>query len=284
MAARGSSTGLTTQDLNGIRTTLASGRKPKVVFTEAAGQIAGQAGQVVALRDPADDEWVVVRFGRDELPFAPLDLSVPPRGSGRRTTARRSPAATDTTPSTAPSPAAPSSAVPSSAAPSRVAPSRAGSPTREVRPTGSANGAPPPAAIPPQRQENPMPSTPSSTVDTAVPTSPTAAPGGDRPARKTTTPRQPKVKAPPSLTVTLSYADGDWFVGAQQGSKSLAKPYVIKAGEALRMVGLLDVPGVHEAVEQIIAAERAEANAQAERLRAELAEIEARLADLPKLA
>ena len=51
MVARGSSTGLTTQDLNGIRTTLASGRKPKVVFTEAAGQIAGQAGQVVALRD-----------------------------------------------------------------------------------------------------------------------------------------------------------------------------------------------------------------------------------------
>ena len=49
------------------------------------------------------------------------------------------------------------------------------------------------------------------------------------------------------------------------------------------MVGLLDVPGVHEAVEQIIAAERAEANAHAERLRTELAEIEARLADLPKL-
>jgi hypothetical protein len=279
MAARGSSTGLTTQDLNGIRTTLASGRKPKVVFTEAAGQIAGQAGQVVALRDPADDEWVVVRFGRDELPFAPIDLSVPPRGSGRRTTPRRSPASTDTTPSTAPP-----RAEPPRAEPPRVAPSRAASPTPEVRPTGSANGAPPPAAIPPQRQENPMPSTPSSTVDTAVPTSPTVAPGGDRPARKTTTPRQPKVKAPPSLTVTLSYADGDWFVGAQQGSKSLAKPYVIKAGEALRMVGLLDVPGVHEAVEQIIAAERAEANAQAERLRAELAEIEARLADLPKLA
>ena len=90
MVARGSSTGLTTQDLNGIRTTLASGRKPKVVFTEAAGQIAGQAGQVVALRDPADDEWVVVRFGRDELPFAPVDLAVPPRGSAKRTPTRRS--------------------------------------------------------------------------------------------------------------------------------------------------------------------------------------------------
>src|SRR5258705_1044282 len=89
MAARGSLTGLTTQDLNGIRTTLASGRKPKVVFTEAAGQIAGQAGQVVALRYPADDEWGVVRFGRDELPFSPVDLPVPPRGSAKRTPARR---------------------------------------------------------------------------------------------------------------------------------------------------------------------------------------------------
>ena len=129
-----------------------------------------------------------------------------------------------------------------------------------------------------------MPSTHSSTVDTPAPIASTETPNGDRPARKATTPRQPKVKAPPSLTVTLSYTDGDWFVGAQQGSRSLAKPYAIKASEALRMVGLLDVPGVHEAVEQIIAAERAEANAHAERLRAELAEIEARLADLPKLS
>ena len=40
------------------------------------------------------------------------------------------------------------------------------------------------------------------------------------------------------------------------------------------------VPGVHEAVEHIVAAERAEAEAQAQKLRAELAEIEARLAEL----
>jgi hypothetical protein len=268
MAARGSLTGLTTQDLNEIRTTLASGRKPKVVFTEAAGQIAGQAGQVVALRDPADDEWVVVRFGRDELPFSPVDLAVPPRGSAKRTPARRA-----TPPAEARAAADP---------PVAAGPSAARTPTDSTTSASS-------AAIPPQRQEKPMPSTQSSTVDTAASTTRTPpaaeAPASDRerPPRKVSAPRQPKVKAPPSLTVTLSYTDGDWFVGAQQGSKSLAKPYVIKAGEALRMVGLLDVPGVHEAVEQIIAAERAEANAHAERLRTELAEIEARLADLPKL-
>jgi hypothetical protein len=82
------------------------------------------------------------------------------------------------------------------------------------------------------------------------------------------------------LTVTLSYADREWTVAARLGSKVLAKPYGIKPAEALRMVSLLDVPGVHDAVESIIAAERVEAEDQARRLRSELAEIEARLADL----
>src|SRR5215470_4860213 len=83
--------GLSATDLDGIRTTLASGRKPKVVFTESAGQIAGQAGQVVELRDPADDEWVVVRFGRDELPFSPADLLIPARQPARRAGRNESP-------------------------------------------------------------------------------------------------------------------------------------------------------------------------------------------------
>jgi hypothetical protein len=89
-----------------------------------------------------------------------------------------------------------------------------------------------------------------------------------------------KPKGPAGLTVTLAYTDGERTVAANQGTRSVAKPYVIKPTEALKMVGMLDVPAVHEAVEQIVAAERAEAESQAERLRAELADIEARLAEL----
>ncbi len=59
--------------------------------------------------------------------------------------------------------------------------------------------------------------------------------------------------------MTLAYTDREWTIAAQQGTKTLAKPYVIKPAEALQMVSLVDVPGVHEAVEAIIDAERAEA-------------------------
>src|SRR5262245_6553251 len=75
--------------LEQIREGLAAGRRPRVVFTDSAGQMAGQVGQVVALTDPAtSDEWVVVRFGGDELPFSPADLELPSRGAKRAATGR----------------------------------------------------------------------------------------------------------------------------------------------------------------------------------------------------
>ena len=103
-----------------------------------------------------------------------------------------------------------------------------------------------------------------------------------KPIAKTKTPKAKaaKPKTPPSFTVTLAYADGEWTVAAMRGERPLAKPYLLKPAEALKMVGMLDVPAVHEAVEQILTTERAEVERQAERLRAELAEIEAKLADL----
>ena len=224
--------GLSTDELQHIRDTLAAGRKPKVMFTESAGQIAGQLGQVVELTDPGrSDEWVVVRFGRDELPFSPADLAIPPRGAGRRA--------------------------------EKAEPEPAVEPTPE--PEFKVIRSPAAAAV----EEVSV-----ATVDT-----PPAAPAAEgRPAKRAVKSARPK--GPAGLTVTLAYADGEWTIAATQGTKSLAKPYVIKPAEALKMVGLIDVPGVHEAVEQILSTERTEAEQQAEKLRAELAEIEARLAEL----
>ncbi|GAA2483986.1 hypothetical protein [Winogradskya humida] len=227
VVARTGVRGLGTEELQAIRDGLAAGRKPRVMFTESAGQIAGQVGQVVALTDPAEsDEWVVVKFGRDELPFAPADLEVAPKGPVKKV-----------------------AAPPAPAEPEKVEPE-------------FVLDSPPPVAAPAKVAEE------------------TAAPA-PAPAQRTKTPaRAAKPKPPSGLTVTLSYTDGEWTIAANQGSKALAKPYVVRPAEAMRMVALVDVPGVQEAVEQIVSSERAEAEQQAERLRAELAEIEARLQEL----
>jgi hypothetical protein len=82
------------------------------------------------------------------------------------------------------------------------------------------------------------------------------------------------------MTVTLAYQAGEWTVAAHQGSRTLAKPYLVRPAEALRMVAMLDVPGVHDAVEQIVTAELTEAQQRADTLRSELAEVEARLTEL----
>jgi len=278
-------TGLSTAELERIRDTLAAGRKPKVVFTEAAGQIAGQTGQVVELTDPQlSDEWLVVRFGRDELPFSPGDLAIAPKA----VPASRATPAGNATPA------------------SKAVPAGGAVPAR--RPAGPHPELPadPPFAVPAPREESPVTSPAPSTVDTsngkgsparaakAVPAAAKAAGAPPKPPAAEPTPaaapeaapakpaarKAAKPKPPAALTVTLAYSDGEWTVAAQQGAKALARPYVIKPTEALKMVGMLDVPGVHEAVEEIVAAARSRAEAEAGRLRAELAEVEARLAEL----
>ena len=225
--------GLSPVELTGIRESLAAGKRPRVVFTSRAGQMAGNAGHVVELTDPtASDEWIVVRFGQDELPFSPADLAV----SGRRST---------------PEPA-----------PDRRLPIR--------------TKATPPRQVTAAREEITVPAR---RTRAAVPAAaePIPAPAVAKTPKQ---PRPPKTPAP--LVVTLTYADQRWTVAAQHGSKALAKPYPIAPTEAMRMVALIDIPGVHDAVASIMAAERAEAEHRAQRLRAELAEIESRLVELSK--
>ena len=248
--SRPASGGLSTSDLQRISDTLAGGRRPTVVFTESAGQIAGQTGQVVRLTDPdASEEWLVVRFGHDELPFSPADLAVPSRARANG----RAP----------------------------VSPARSAPPAREP-------GAPPSRKdAPPSRKEKPLP-----TGTAAPPPLPPAgagsppAPGG-KPSKRApvaTTPAKPARPARPraasTLTVTLACHDGEWTLTAQQGSKVLVKPYLLRPAEALKLVAMVDVPLVQEAVAQLVEAERAGAERRAEQLRSELAQVEARLAEL----
>jgi len=255
MVAGRAARGLSEPDLDHVRRSLAGGRRPKIVFTAAAGQLAGQTGQIVELADPAaSDEWLMVRFGRDTLPFSPADLAFPAKARPPRGRAARAvPVDAATTAPPAPGRPAPGRPAPGRPAPGQPAPGqqRPGQP-----PPGRADR---PAAQPaPDHPQDILP-----------------APGA-KPAR-----RPARAKPPSALAVTLSYGDGRWTVGAQQGGRVLAKPSAVRAADALRMVALLDVPAVQQAVAQIVAAARADAERDADRLRAELAEVEARLAELP---
>ncbi len=235
--------GLSAKELTQIKETLATGKKPRVMFTESAGQIAGQIGHVVELDDPeVQEDWILVRFGADVLPFPPSDLAMAPRG-----------AITKKVPAVEP-PAPPQ---PELKIVREKVPATRPEPKQEKTPVMTSPSTPSPFT----------PSDADSSAATPAPRKPAAA--------------KPKAAKPsPAFTMTVSYTEGEWTVGAEQGSKTLAKPYVIKPSDALKMVSLVDVPGVQEAVEHILEAERSQAKAQAERLRSELADLEAKLAEL----
>lgn len=232
--ARRSAAGLTADDIGALRRVLDGGRRPKVVFAASAGQIAGQFGQVVRMDDPAGTEdWIVVRFGRDELPFSPTDLALPPKGSSRQPRKQESPP-----PPLAP-PINPASTMDGKASTERAA----------------------------ERQKMD-----SSSAQTGANT--TAAPPASRAGRK------PKAKSAPGLTVTLSYHDGEWALQASRGTKVAAKHLPVRPAAALEAIAAFGVPEVQAAVDEVVATARAAAEEEAERLRRELAEVEAKLAEL----
>nr|BFF25808.1 hypothetical protein GCM10025732_37730 [Glycomyces mayteni] len=73
---------LSSADIAHLETVLAQGKKPKVVFTDAAGQVAGRTGKVVALDPAGVDDFVQVAFGSDELSFSAAELRLPAPGEG----------------------------------------------------------------------------------------------------------------------------------------------------------------------------------------------------------
>jgi hypothetical protein len=69
---------LTDDDVALMRARLADGETPRVVVRAASAAVAaGTRGSVIRLGDPKDSEYVVVRLGRDEVPFAPTELGLP---------------------------------------------------------------------------------------------------------------------------------------------------------------------------------------------------------------
>ena len=79
---------LTDHDVIDLRAKLDNGDRPRVVVRTASAAVpAGTRGNVIRIGNPADGEFIVVRLGRDEVPFAPTELGLP----GKRAVAAAAP-------------------------------------------------------------------------------------------------------------------------------------------------------------------------------------------------
>ncbi len=241
--------GLSTSDIDGLRDAMGTGRRPKVVFTPAAGQIAGQIGQVVELGDPkASDEWITVRFGKDELTFSPAEVAIPakqPRQSRKR----------EPQPAAPPPPplAPPLTKEEFVASNGHAGASRGGTTAEHPTGNGAAGGRDADAG---------------------------AGNAGSAKSGKSGSARKGRTKVPAELSVTLSWHDGQWSVQAQRGSRTVVRATPVPAHGAVKMVSLLESPAVQTAVEEIVEATRVAAEEHADQLRRELAEVEALLTEL----
>ena len=86
---------LTDADIDSLRSRVQAGEKPRVVVRAASAAVpAGTRGNIVRIGKPSEGEYVVVRLGKDEVPFAPAELAMSSRqGTAKAAKATPPPAA-----------------------------------------------------------------------------------------------------------------------------------------------------------------------------------------------
>jgi hypothetical protein len=237
---------LTDEEVAGLRARLSAGEKPRVIVRAASAAVpAGTRGNVIRMGNPSEGEFIVVRLGRDEVPFAPAELALSARGKTATAAARTAPVKKST---------AKRGAAPAKKAPAKKAPAKTAAAKKTDAPAKSTARAP----------AKPAPAK-------AVPAKPAPAKASRRPAKKAgRTAAQP-------LTVTLRFTDGSWTVEAQRGARRLAKASTVRPGAVQTFAELVDDDTVREAISSIVASNRTVAEEKAEKLRAELAAAEAAL-------
>jgi len=71
-----------------MREKVKAGEKPRVVIRAASAAVAaGTRGNVIKVGNPKEGEYIVVRLGKDEVPFAPNELGIPGRKAAPATPA-----------------------------------------------------------------------------------------------------------------------------------------------------------------------------------------------------
>jgi hypothetical protein len=234
---------LTADDVSWLRSQVGGGDKPPVIVRAASAAVpAGTRGHVIRMGPPSEGEFIVVRLGRDEVPFAPAELALSPRA---RSASR-----------TVPAKAAPAKAAPAKTAAAKSVTTKRTTAKVAKRPAKATPGKSSPAKAAPAK---------------AAPAKSTNAPK----ARRRTSSRG----AAQPLTVTVRYADGRWTVEAQRGSRRLAKPSLLRPGAVKTFADLVDDEAIHAAITGIVESGRAVIEQRAEKLRLELQAAEDSLRD-----
>jgi hypothetical protein len=231
---------LTDADIDGLRARVQAGDKPRVVVRAASAAVpAGTRGNILRIGKKSEGEYVVVRLGKDEVPFAPAELAM----SSRQATNGQASKTAKAAPANKTAPAA------KKPAPARAAPS-AGKKAAAPRPGPAAKRSAPPT--PP-------------------------AQSAKRSTKRTTKRSANAKRTPPPLVVTLRFNDGEWSVEAARGSRRLAKPSGVRPGAVKAFADLLDEEMVRDALTETIESCRSVVEERAASLRAELEAAEAAL-------
>ena len=131
---------LTDADIDSLRARVQAGEKPRVVVRAASAAVpAGTRGNILRIGKRSEGEYVVVRLGKDEVPFAPAELAMSSRQATNGQANARAPKA-------APPPAKKAAPAAKKAAPTRSTPvAKKATPRPEPAAKKSAAPAPRPA-------------------------------------------------------------------------------------------------------------------------------------------
>jgi hypothetical protein len=246
---------LTDADVKELAFRVKGGDSPRVIVRSASAAVpAGTRGNVIRIGNPSEGEYIVVRLGRDQVPFAPNELSLSTRG--------RPTAGTTTATAAPPRPAAKKIAAASSR-PSRTSARSTKAAAKPAKSSPARTKAAPAKAAPAQRAAAPAKAAPK-------PTATRAATGSSRRSKG-------KSRSPQPLTVTMRFADSRWTIEAQRGSRRLAKAQPLRPGAVSAFAEHVDEDAVREALVETVESCRSVVEEQAALLRAELQAAEAAL-------
>ena len=253
---------LTDADVKELAFRVKGGDSPRVIVRSASAAVpAGTRGNVIRIGNPSEGEYIVVRLGRDQVPFAPNELSLSTRG--RATSSSAAPAR--------PAPAPAKKTAAASSRPSRTSArstSKAASKATKTSPAKAAKATPAKAAA------SQRPSAAAKDTAKAAPSRATTT-AAKRTSRAGS--RRGKGRSPQPLTVTMRFADSRWTIEAQRGSRRLAKAQPLRPGAVSAFAEHVDEVSVRDALVETVESCRSVVEEKAAALRAELDAAEAAL-------